>query len=654
MFDDLGGEECVYILVNRSLVGLVKIGRTDRDITERIRELSAHTGVPTEFTLFRAFRVRNSRDAERRVHQRLEEYRVSESREFFAIEPEIAAMVVEEIVGASAAVEDSERDDELLAQATAIAASAGKLWPSMLAVKLEISHAKAESLIATLGGRGLVDAGGNSRFSRSSKASPPRKPWPPSDPEGLYQYPPIELLREIEARHLQEEEFRTKAEVILRVFARQGIEAFLEEIHVGPVYASFHLQSSAHFFAEVIQSLEREITEEMQQSVRLRFGLSKTGVRLEVGNSAPQVVGLRCILISDQWGSQKASLAIALGKNVGGMPIIIDLGRHHLLVTGARAPELSGLLRSIVTSILYTYSPRDVRLVLVDPTLTLECAGELPHGIMPPVVDPDKAVRVLEWLLAECAMRFRLFARVGAKDLSEFNQIEKTGRLADVPTRIPRIVLIMGESADCARGGVAQQYEELLLRVLKDGVTAGVHVVTATQRPDLLTKTIVEAFPLRGSFRVGSQLDSRRVLGTRGAESLAFMGDMLMGSQSGEPVGIQIAEVCPTEFGDVLDFMRRNGPPQFAQSVEQQINSVRPQTEDEDDDENDEDDDELYYLALEAIRETKRASTSMIQRRLRIGYNRAARLLEIMEEKGIVGPETGAGPREILVDLDSL
>jgi len=385
---------------------------------------------------------------------------------------------------------------------------------------------------------------------------------------------------------------------------------------------------------------------------------------------------MRELLESEDWANAKAELPIALGRDVSGKPLISDLAKMpHLMIAGATGSGKSVCINSIVTSILYSKSPKDVRMIMVDPKVVeLKVFNSLPHMFIPVVTEPKKVPAALKWLLGEMEQRYQIFAKANVRNIVGYNSrkkgakaepsqgtlsgLEPLGADLEMPEHLPYIVAIIDELADLMILAPAE-IETSIARLAQLARAAGIHLIIATQRPsvNVITGVIKANLPSRIAFQVASQVDSRTILDTKGAETLIGRGDMLFSPPgTSRLVRAQGAYVGDDEVHEILEFIKRNGPPQYAQAVQQQID--RDSREDEEEDEELEgdpgSDEELYERALDVLKSTRRASTSMLQRRLRIGYNRAARIMEIMEEKGIVGPENGSSPREILGDLDSM
>jgi len=506
----------------------------------------------------------------------------------------------------------------------------------------------------------------------------------PSSADDNYKFPPLKLLKEqVRASAASgEEEHRRNAENLLRILGEFGVEVSLGEIHVGPVITRYEVVPAPGVRVEKISGLDKNIALGMRaQSVRILAPIpGKAAVGVEVPNQHPTPVGLREILESEDWASAKAELPIALGKDVSGKPLISDLAKMpHLMIAGATGSGKSVCINAIVASILYSKSPRDVRLLMVDPKVVeLKIFNQLPHMLIPVVTEPKKVPGALKWLLSEMEQRYQIFAKSNVRNIVTFNHRKKLpaseqqqpaqGSLegldpleADdgivIPERLPYIIVIIDELADLMMIAPAE-IETNVARLAQLARAAGIHLIIATQRPsvDVITGVIKANLPSRIAFQVASQVDSRTILDHKGAETLIGRGDMLFTPPgTSRLVRAQGAFVADDEVQLLVDFLKENNdPPIYAQEVQARIDRAAREDEGEDADDELGDDEALYQQAIDVLRSSRRASTSMLQRRLRIGYNRAARIMEIMEEKGIVGPENGSSPREILVDLDNL
>ncbi len=532
------------------------------------------------------------------------------------------------------------------------------------------------------------------------KPAPPKEPPPkialtivkPEEPKKAkvvlpqsfdenYEFPPVKLLKEQAKPQAgnSDEEHRVNAETLLRILGEFGVEVSLGEIHVGPVITRYEVVPAPGVRVEKIAGLDKNIALGMRaQSVRILAPIpGKAAVGVEVPNLHPAPVGMRELLESEDWASAKAELPIALGRDVSGRPLVSDLAKMpHLMIAGATGSGKSVCINSIVTSILYSKSPKDVRLIMVDPKVVeLKIFNSLPHMMIPVVTEPKKVPAALKWLLGEMEQRYQIFAKANVRNIVGFNNRKKDpkhqpeaqaplqgldplGDTLEIPEHLPYIVAIIDELADLMILAPAE-IETSIARLAQLARAAGIHLIIATQRPsvNVITGVIKANLPSRIAFQVASQVDSRTILDTKGAETLIGRGDMLFSPPgTSRLVRAQGAYVGDEEVHDIVEFLKKNGPPQYAQAVQQQIDRASSEDDEEDEPEEGDEgsDEELYARAIDVLKSTRRASTSMLQRRLRIGYNRAARIMEMMEDKGIVGPENGSSPREILGDLDSL
>jgi S-DNA-T family DNA segregation ATPase FtsK/SpoIIIE len=522
------------------------------------------------------------------------------------------------------------------------------------------------------------------------KSEEPKKAAKSTVPQSLdenYQFPPLTLLRDPvkPSAANSEEEHRRNAENLLRILSDFGVDVTLGEIHVGPVITRYEVVPAAGVRVEKIAGLDKNIALGMRaQSVRILAPIpGKAAVGVEVPNQNPTPVGMRELLEAEDWVEARAELPIALGKDVSGKPLISDLTKMpHLLIAGATGSGKSVCINSIVASILYSKSPKDVRLLMVDPKIVeLKIFNSLPHMLIPVVTEAKKVPGALKWLLAEMEQRYQIFAKVGVRNITGFNNRKPAGAgevaeltpsetqatldgvtasadEIEIPARLPYIVAIIDELADLMMVAPAE-IETSIARLAQLARAAGIHLIIATQRPsvNVITGVIKANLPSRIAFQVASQVDSRTILDTKGADTLIGRGDMLFSPPgTSRLVRAQGAFVSDDEVQSLVEFLKKNGPPQYAQDVQAQIDRDPEGDEDGDGDDalDGDGDDALLKQAIGVLKSTRRASTSMLQRRLRIGYNRAARLMEEMEEKGIVGPENGAQPREILADLDKV
>ena len=503
----------------------------------------------------------------------------------------------------------------------------------------------------------------------------------PQSDDKDYEFPPLKLLREQVKGDASnsEEEHQQNAANLLRILSEFGVEVTLGEIHVGPVITCYEVVPAAGVRVEKISGLDKNIALGMRaQSVRILAPIpGKAAVGVEVPNQKSTPVGLREILESSVWNDEKRELPIALGKDVSGKPLVSDLTKMpHLLIAGATGSGKSVCINSIVASIVYSKSPKDVRLIMVDPKVVeLKMFNPLPHMLIPVVTEPKKVPAALKILLKEMERRYQQFAKVNVRNITGFNnrkkeipeplppeqqaELDGVTEVIEIPERLPYIIAIVDELADLMMAAPAE-IETCIARLAQLARAAGIHLIIATQRPsvNVVTGVIKANLPSRIAFQVASQVDSRTILDGKGAETLIGRGDMLFTPPgTSKVIRAQGAFVADEEITAIVEFLKeKNGPPQYDQSVQQQID--RAAKEDEEGEESGEDGDmgddtALFQQAFDVLKSTKRASTSMMQRRLRIGYNRAARIMDLMEQKGIVGPENGSSPREILVDLDT-
>ena len=364
-------------------------------------------------------------------------------------------------------------------------------------------------------------------------------------------------------------------------------------------------------------------------------------------NVKPAIVRISSILESPEWSSQDSSLGFVIGKDIAGKSVVADLKRMpHMLIAGQTGSGKSVMINTFITSLLYRNTPADLKLILVDPKqVELVLYNDIPHLLTPVINEPEKCISALKWAVAEMERRLRTMAEVGKRDIEQYNLLKKEEGM-------PYIVIVIDELADLMMMA-ARDVEALIVRLAQKSRAAGIHLVIATQRPsvDVITGLIKANVPTRIAFTVNSQVDSRTIIDQSGAEKLLGSGDMLfLTSEMPKPKRVQAALIEESETKKVVDFIREQRPPQYDDEVVSQpvklsgkggIVSEIGSSSDIDDD--------MWHDAVHVVLENRKASTSLLQRRLRIGYGRAARLIENMEEQGIVGPADGSRPREVLV-----
>ncbi len=431
-----------------------------------------------------------------------------------------------------------------------------------------------------------------------------------------------------------------------------GIAAKVIHISRGPSVTRFELQPHSGVKVSRIKNLSDDIALNLAApGIRIEAPIpGKAAIGIEIPNKDVQMVYLREIIESKAFLNQRSALAICLGYDISGEPIVADIAKMpHLMIAGSTGSGKSVCVNCLIMSILYKSSPKDVRLILVDPKVVeLGIYNGIPHLHIPVVTEPKKAAAALSWAVQEMENRYRLFAEHNLRDIASYNEYAKEQGLE----KMPRIVIIIDELADLmmvARDAV----ETSINRIAQKARAAGMHLVVATQRPsvDVITGLIKSNIPSRIAFKVASQVDSRTILDAAGAEKLLGRGDMLF-----YPVGsmkatrVQGAFVSDKEVESVVEFLKKTGEPEYDESMIEEVNSsVLLETNNKKTGGKNEGD-ELLPEAIEIAMELKQISASFLQRRLGIGYNRAARLIDQMEERGIIGGKDGSNPRQVLVD----
>jgi DNA segregation ATPase FtsK/SpoIIIE, S-DNA-T family len=489
----------------------------------------------------------------------------------------------------------------------------------------------------------------------------------PGVDESGYQLPPITLLDELPSGtgNAKTEDTAGKAAILQATLEEFGVEGQVTHVESGPTVTSYEITPAAGVRVERIAALERNIALAMRaQSIRIQAPIpGKGAVGVELPNSVSSPVFLRELAESRAFHDPDVALPLALGKDVSGRMIIGDLSAMpHMLIAGATGAGKTVCMNSLLNGLLLSRTPEQMRLILVDPkTFEFQAYENLKHLVVPIITDAKKVTLGLRWAIKEMEKRYALFKKVKVRDIKSFNSrpIEKQESLFgdeaetepkqnDVPAKLPYIVIVVDELAELM--GVAQQeIEPCIVRLAQLSRAAGIHMILATQRPsvNVITGTIKANIPGRIAFQVAQGNDSRTILDTVGAEKLLGKGDMLyLPPGKSKPVRLQGTWTKDEEIHRITDFVRSQGSPDFITEIKQKIESKKPEMPEMDED------NELLDQAIEVLRSTKRASTSSLQRRLRIGYNRAANLMDLLEEKGIIGPPTETGPRDILIDLD--
>jgi S-DNA-T family DNA segregation ATPase FtsK/SpoIIIE len=439
------------------------------------------------------------------------------------------------------------------------------------------------------------------------------------------------------------------AQTIRDTFANFNIDVEMEGANVGPRVTQYTMKPPTGVKLTKITALENNLALDLAaHAIRMEAPIpGKRAVGIEVPNVKAAIVRLSSLLQSHEWSDQKGPLTFAIGKDIAGKPVVADLAKMpHLLVAGQTGSGKSVMINGILTSMLYRNSPSDLKLILVDPKqVELTPYNDIPHLLTPVINEPEKCISALKWAVAEMERRLRAMAEVGKRNIAEYNNLKKEEGM-------PYIVIVIDELADLMMMA-ARDVESLIVRLAQKARAAGIHLVLATQRPsvDVITGLIKANVPARIAFTVASQVDSRTIIDQMGAEKLLGMGDMLLlTSDMPKPKRVQGAFISDDETSKVTDFIRMQRPPQYDDEIISQpvqLNGKGGVVADMGGS-NDADDD-MWRDAVHCVIEGHKASTSLLQRRLRIGYGRAARLIETMEEQGIVGPADGARPREVLV-----
>lgn len=460
---------------------------------------------------------------------------------------------------------------------------------------------------------------------------------------GEWRLPPLSLLEkpEMVQHKVDKEEYYKVSKQLEQKLINFGVSGKVVGISPGPVVTTYEYAPAAGVKINKIVALADDLALGLKaQSVRVVGSVpGKAALGIEIPNKVRQVVYIRDLLTTEKYHSSVAKLSIALGLDVVGNPVIADLAKMpHLLIAGATGAGKSVAINTIISSLLYNATPDEVRLLMVDPK-RIELSGYegIPHLLHPVVVEPKLASRALQWAVREMERRYRLLEEAKVKNFDSYNE---TGA-----EKLPYIVIIVDELADLMMVA-SKDVEASIARLAQMARASGMHLILATQRPsvDVLTGLIKANFPTRISFKVASKIDSRTIIDSSGAEHLLGAGDMLY-LPSGRPLQrIHGAYISETETTRIVDFLKKQGSATYDDSVVAEVEEGSGAAV-----QNDEDADERYDEAVTMVCESGQASISMVQRRLRIGYNRAARLIELMEKEGIVGPADGARPREVLV-----
>ena len=473
-----------------------------------------------------------------------------------------------------------------------------------------------------------------------------------------YMLPSLDLLDVVDNSGIEfdRERLRDDAEVLLQKLADFGVRGRVVEIGPGPVITRFEFEPASGVKLNKIVNLADDLALALKaHSVRIAPIPGKSVVGIELPNKKRKTVSFREIVARDEFLQSRSLLTIGLGKDIGGGTVINDLARMpHLLVAGTTGSGKSVFVNTVICSILFKATPAQVRFLMIDPKrLELFPYNGIPHLLHPVVVNPKKAAVALQWAVEEMERRYRILAEKGTRDIVQYNKKIEREREAwepgsteeEPPALMPFIVVVIDELADLMMIA-ARDVEQFIARLAQMARASGIHLLIATQRPsvDILTGVIKANFPSRISFNVSSKVDSRTILDKMGAEKLLGMGDMLfIPPGTSRLQRIHGAFISEQEITRVTEFIKDQAQPSYDETI-LAARAGESAVEEEDDY------DELYDKAVALVTETRQASISNLQRRMRIGYNRAARMIERMERDGVVGQSDGAKPREVLVN----
>ena len=482
-----------------------------------------------------------------------------------------------------------------------------------------------------------------------------------AEPEEAYQYPPVTLLDQNSDDNYTEvgAELRNNSRRLAQTITSFGVDAKPGDVVHGPSVTRYEFTLDQGVKLSKLTNLADDIALALGSGgVRIAPIPNKSSVvGIEVPNRVVTAVRIRDVIDSRAFAEHKSRVAFAVGKDIGGNAIVGDIARlPHVLIAGTTGSGKSVCTNSLIVSLLYKSTPEEVRFIMVDPKMVeLAPYNGIPHLLIPVVTDPKKAAGALQWAVYEMMKRYKLFSENGVKDLAGFNALaQRNEELKKMPT----VVVVIDELADLMLVA-AKEVEESICRVAQMGRAAGMHLVIATQRPssDVITGLMKANIPSRIAFAVASSLESRIILDTTGAEKLVGKGDMLYAPLgAGKPTRVQGCFITPEEIERVVDYVKQSGEAEYSQDVMDKIEQAVKEKEKgggksagAPEPAGESPDDELLSAAVDVVLETGQASVSMLQRRLKLGYARAARLVDQMEEKGIVGPFEGSKPRQLLI-----
>ena len=477
--------------------------------------------------------------------------------------------------------------------------------------------------------------------------------------EEHYEFPPIEFLSEGEGRVIKggKKALADTATKLQKTLYSFGVSAKVENVSVGPAITRYEIKPAEGVRVSKIANLADDIALNLAaESIRIEAPIpGKQAVGIEIPNKENEIVHLRDIIETEKFIEHKSKLAFALGKDVAGEEVVTDIAKMpHVLIAGSTGSGKSVCINTLITSIIYKAKPNEVKLLMVDPKVVeLSVYNGIPHLLIPVVTDPKRAAGALAWAVQEMVNRYSLFASKGVRDVKGYNAIEKEGGTG----KLPQIVIIIDELADLMMVA-AKDVEDAICRLAQMARAAGMHLVIATQRPsvDVITGIIKANIPSRIAFAVSSQVDSRTILDMVGAEKLLGKGDMLFyPSGASKPTRVQGAFVSDKEVEKIVDYLKSNGgEATYNEDIIESIEKANSTDKELEQMEDDDDTDPLLMEAIDTVVETGQASTSFIQRRFKVGYARAGRIIDQMEERGIISGYQGSKPREVLMTKERL
>lgn len=462
-----------------------------------------------------------------------------------------------------------------------------------------------------------------------------------------WRFPSLSLLNQKQDK-ADPGDTKSRADVIKSTLDEFGVNVEMEGANVGPRVTQYTLKPSSGQRLGKIATYESNIAYELAAThIRIEAPIpGKRAVGIEVPNLKSATVRLASILSSKAWASDQEPLLFAVGKDISGQPVVASLDKMpHLLIAGQTGSGKSIMINTLLTSLVYRNSPSDLKLILVDPKqVELTPYNSIPHLLTPVITEPEKCISALKWSVAEMDRRLRAFAEVGKRNIAEYNNLKKEEGM-------PYIVIVIDELSDLMLAA-ARDVESLVVRIAQKSRAAGIHLVLATQRPsvDVITGLIKANIPSRIAFTVVSQVDSRTIIDQPGAEKLLGTGDMLYKTTDmAKPIRLQGSLIENGEITKVNDFLRAQREPKYDDEVVSMPVQLNGRGSIVQEHSMSEVDDDMWRDAIKVVVENNKASTSLLQRRLRIGYGRASRMIDEMEERGIIGPADGSRPREVLV-----